>query len=92
MEKNQGKKYDFKGKKVAGVEVNFEIIEEPWHRYRLGDGSLLDVIFIANKIIRLEGEYNPDGTPVYQVQMDMVFKSNVPESVRKKDEQSKEIN
>jgi hypothetical protein len=67
MKGNNIKKYSFRGKKVAGVKVSCKAMSDPWHRYKLGDGTVLDICFIVEKMVRLEGQYDTEGKPIYQM-------------------------
>ena len=40
-------------------------LNENFADYELEDGSKIRVKFVANAFLRIEGEYNPDGKPVY---------------------------
>lgn len=40
-------------------------LNETFAEYELEDGSKLRVKFVASAFLRVEGEYSPDGKPVY---------------------------
>jgi hypothetical protein len=46
--------------------VDFEVLNEPWNRYKLSDGSLLNSRVIVAQIIK-PGQYDPYGKPVYGI-------------------------
>lgn len=47
------------------VEVNFVADQEPMGIYRFDDGSVLRAKNVLMSVVRKEGAYNPDGSPVY---------------------------
>ncbi len=55
------------GKEVEVTEI--EIIEKRDRaaEYRLEDGSVIRFTTVPTAVIRVDGEYNSDGTPVYLV-------------------------
>jgi hypothetical protein len=42
-------------------------MKEPSSEYQLEDGSVLRVRNVATAILRVQDQFNPDGTPVYLV-------------------------
>jgi hypothetical protein len=56
------------GKPTVCYDVEFEPESpERFVNYRLADGTTLRVKFSANQILRIDGQWNEDGTPVYMV-------------------------
>lgn len=55
------------GQEVAASEVPITKASEPWSEYQLEDGSTVRFKSVATSILRLEGQYNQDGTPIYIV-------------------------
>ena len=55
------------GAEMDVAEVPIEKSDEPMATYELEDGSVLKVRNIATSIIRLEGQFTPDGRPIYIV-------------------------
>lgn len=61
-----------KSVKLLGVDVSVADVpirsaSEPFAEYELEDGSKVRVKFVASSFLRVEGEYGPDGKPVYLV-------------------------
>ena len=76
---------DYKGKKVEGTEVSFEIEHEPWCVYSLNDGSTLRIKNSLLRAIRLDGEFDPEGYPVYVTSSNQIaVAATVPDNLRKK--------
>jgi hypothetical protein len=51
--------------KVTDVPIKFA--NESFAEYELEDGSKVRVKFVASSFLRADGEYGPDGKPVYLV-------------------------
>jgi hypothetical protein len=57
---------------------------EAWSEYELEDGSVLRYKTVATSIIRIDGEYNPDGTPIYLLMpAPVIYAVSVPDTLRK---------
>jgi hypothetical protein len=51
---------------VTEVDI-IEKVTEKMAEYRLEDGSVLRFMALPTSILRLEGQFNEDGTPIYLV-------------------------
>jgi hypothetical protein len=69
-------------REVEGTQVDFESTAEPWASYKLSDGSVLKVRTILTAILRLEGEYDAAGNPIYTVSSQTVVQVNAPKNLR----------
>jgi hypothetical protein len=49
------------------ADVPIKAASESFAEYELEDGSKIKVKFVASSFLRVEGEYAPDGKPVYLV-------------------------
>ena len=74
---------EYQGRKVSGQKVAFDIEKENWNVYRLEDGSTVRVRLVVAQIIRIDGEYTPEGDPVYLVNSTNVVTTDVPDHLRK---------
>ena len=75
---------DYEGKKVAGTEVRFDTIREEWNVYELKDGSTIKAKLVVTAILRLNGEFNAEGDPMYIIKStNLVTSVDVPEHLRK---------
>ena len=59
---------------------------EKWSNYILEDGTSLKLRAVVAEVLRLEGEYGPNGDPIYTVNASLVVSSASPENLRKKGE------
>ena len=77
---------DYLGRKVSGQKVGFDIGDkENWSSYILEDGTKIRMRLVVAEIVRLKGEYNQDGEPIYIVKStNVVTTTDVPEHLKKK--------
>jgi hypothetical protein len=61
------KKLKLGGKEIDVVEIPVTDSKEFFNEYKLEDGAQIRVKSVATSVLRLEGERNPDGTPIYLV-------------------------
>ena len=70
-------------REVEAAEVDFEAVSEPWSSYHLSDGTTLKLRTIVNGVIRLEGEHDTMGNPLYSVSHNTVIRVvGVPKQLR----------
>ncbi len=65
-------KANFQGKEVEATEVDVLLSKEQWNEYQLADGKVLLLKTVLVGVQRIEGNTNPDGTPIYQFQTHLV--------------------
>ncbi len=61
-------KFNILGFAVDVTDVSIERADEHFDTYTLGDGTVLRVKSVATAIKRVDGQYLPDGNPIYIVQ------------------------
>ena len=61
-------KLNYQGRQVEGTPVDFMPRKEDFNEYQLTDGKVIKIKMVVTRIIRLEGETAPDGSPVYMIQ------------------------
>jgi hypothetical protein len=71
-------------KEVMAVDVAFEAEKESWSTYLLEDGTTLKFKAVVAEVLRIEGEYGPNGDPVYIVNATPVLSSTSPEQLKRK--------
>ncbi len=65
-------KVTYQGKEVDAIEVEVLLSKEQWNEYQLTDSKVLLLKTVLVGIQRIEGQTNPDGTPIYQFQTHIV--------------------
>jgi hypothetical protein len=61
-------KVPYQGRQVEGKAIDFLTRKEDFNEYQLTDGKTLRIKMVVTRIIRLEGETAPDGSPIYLIQ------------------------
>ena len=75
-------KVPFKGQMVDGDEVTFTILDENWNRYQLHDGSEVRLRIVVSDILRIPGEFDEEGNPVYIIKSKNFTAVSSPENLR----------
>jgi hypothetical protein len=74
------------GQTVEGeeVEIDDDASTERWSDYKLKDGTLIRLKSVVSSIIRLDGQYDGEGNPLYVVKSTpAVTIKSVPDKLRK---------
>lgn len=56
------------GREVQAIPVEVNQASELWNEYLLEDGTVLKMKLILKKVMRVEGELDAEGNPVYVMQ------------------------
>ena len=63
----QKRKMAILGKEMDVADVPIKKATEFFNEYELEDGSVLKVKCVATSVLRVEGQFTPDGRPIYIV-------------------------
>jgi hypothetical protein len=65
--------------------TEIEILEakERWSEYRLADGTTLRLRPVMIAVFRADGQYTPDGDPVYNMKSTLITDVRAPDSAAK---------
>jgi hypothetical protein len=55
------------GRTAQGVEIQVDTSNERWSEYTLQDGTVFRGKLNIISVVRVEGEFDPQGQPVYQI-------------------------
>lgn len=66
--------------------MSFQTGGEHWNEYLVDDGTVVRVKLVVTEIIRLDGEYNAQGEPLYTVESTNVSAISAPEELRQSEE------
>lgn len=73
------------GQMVDATEVPVEESTERWSEIRLEDGTTLRIKMTVLSAIRLDGNFDPEGNPIYQIKgSPAVAVINVPAELKRK--------
>lgn len=80
------RKVKFGENEFMADEIEFESQEaEKWNKYILHDGTELKLKAVVAEVLRLEGQYQPNGDPVYTVNASIIVNTNSPEQLKRKE-------
>lgn len=71
------------GREVDATVTTFRSGGEHWNEYLVDDGSVVKVKLVATEILRVDGEYDPAGNPIYLMASTNIMAVDAPESLRK---------
>jgi hypothetical protein len=73
--------YDPKG---PSEPIDIVSSKEGWSEYTLADGTVIRAKGVLLDVKRLVNQYNPEGDPIYVLQLTMVNQARVPDNLKKK--------
>lgn len=73
------------GETVDAAEVPFQTGAEHWNEYVLQDGTVLKLRTVTTEILRVEGQFDNDGNPVYILKSTNVLAVSAPDSLRRRE-------
>ena len=75
---------NFGGRQVDATPVDVNQSSERWNEYLLEDGTLLKMKLVLKKVLRVDGEFDTEGNPVYIMQSTNVSSITSPDHLRHK--------
>ncbi len=71
------------GQWVPATVVPVTSTQEGWSQYLLEDGSVVKLKLVVSEISKVDGMYEPDGTPVYNAKWSLVLAVTSPPELKK---------
>ena len=79
------RKINLGGQEFMADEVEFESeSSEKWNSYILHDGTKLKLKVVLADVLRVEGQWAPNGDPLYTVNASIVAATNAPDNLKRK--------
>ncbi len=75
---------NFQGHEVEATPVDFRIAKEDWNEYELHDGAILRLRVVLSDVMRVNGQYDGEGNPVYVTKSGNVLTVRAPDSLKRK--------
>ncbi|MFQ5892096.1 MAG: hypothetical protein ACE5HW_04820 [Candidatus Methanofastidiosia archaeon] len=74
-----------KEKKLKRIkkDLGFEKIKGEEYSYKLEDGTILTFRLDLNHVMKIVGEYNKNGNPIYEFNHGVTYRMKVPEKLKK---------
>ena len=76
-------KIPYKGREVEAEDVSFSVVNEDWNRYQLHDGTEIRMRLIVRDVVKIPGEFDNEGNPVYIVKSGNVVVVKAPTNLRR---------
>lgn len=73
------------GSFVEGTPIPFQTGGEHWNEYLVEDGSVLRVKLVATEVIRVDGQYDQEGNPLYVLNSTQVLVASSPDDLRREE-------
>ena len=73
------------GRKVEGTVLGFKGTSEPWTEYLVDDRTVVRIKIVATEVVRIDGEYDRMGEPLYWVNTTNVMAVSAPEELHRKE-------
>lgn len=71
------------GRQVEATAIEVNQSSERWNEYLLEDGTVLKMKLILKKVLRVDGEYDAEGNPIYIMQSTNVSTVTAPRPLKK---------
>ena len=68
---------------VDAIEVAVDESTERWTDLKLADGTEIRIKTVVLTALRLEGQYDQDGNPMYQIKANQIMTTTSPDHLRK---------
>lgn len=79
------RKINLGGQDFMAEEVEFQQeTPENWTTYALLDGTKLKIKAVLADVARIDGQFAPNGDPLYTVNAQIIVTTNAPDSLKKK--------
>ena len=75
---------NFGGRQVEATPVEVNQSSERWNEYLLEDGTVMKMKLVLKKVLRVDGEFDSEGNPVYIMQSTNVSAITAPENLKHK--------
>lgn len=73
----------FQGKEVDATPVTPTQSNEHWNNYLLEDGTVIRMKLVATEFLKIYGEYDKEGNPVYVIKSTNIAAVEAPEELRR---------
>jgi hypothetical protein len=72
------------GGEVETTVMGFQTVGEHWNEYLLTDGTVITIKSVATEILRIDGQYDPKGDPVYLINSQNIVVASSPDNLKEK--------
>ena len=79
-------KVNYQGQEAWAERIPIRAAHENWNDYILDDGTTIKIKLVATDVLRVEGHYDGEGSPIYLMKTTNVISAIAPEELRKKEQ------
>jgi hypothetical protein len=72
------------GRELDATVIDINSSQEQWNQYLLSDGTVIKLKPVATEVVRIDGEYDQEGNPVYLLKSTNVVNVIASEDLRKR--------
>lgn len=65
------------------VEISYRVTGEHWNEYLVDDGTVIRLKPVVTQVLRIEGEFDQNGDPLYFLQSTNIMSISAPDELRK---------
>jgi len=80
---NRKRKVTFQGQQVEATVMPFQVGGEHWNEYLIDDGTVARIKLVVTEVLRVDGVYDPQGNPLYLINMTNVTSISAPDELRR---------
>ncbi len=84
MADRKRKLQDPNGNEIEATIMPFQAGGEHWNEYLVDDGTVVRIKLVVSEVLRVDGQYDEKGDPIYFIQSQNVTNVSAPEALRKK--------
>ncbi len=77
------RKIKWQDRMVDVTELSFQTGGEHWNEYLVDDGSVIKLKTITSQILRVDGEYDNEGNPIYIIRSTNIVSISAPDKLRR---------
>lgn len=74
---------NYGGREAEASPIDVNSSQERWNEYLLEDGTVLKMKLVLKKVLKVEGEFDAEGNPVYVMQSTNVVSLSAPAHLKK---------
>jgi hypothetical protein len=76
------RKVNVNGQMVEATVMPFQVGGEHWNEYLIDDGTVARIKLVATEVLRVDGQYDQQGNPLYLIATTNVTTVSSPDNLR----------
>lgn len=71
------------GNLIEATIMPYQTGAEYWNEYLVDDGTVIKVKFVATELLKLDGQFDPTGEPMFFLQGQTIVNVSAPDNLRR---------